>query len=72
MSEWIMSTLTPSVHNVLFGFVFYYPMIMSWLWIFGGLFFYLRREIPRPKLPTFEKIEGCSILIPCFNEEENV
>ncbi len=67
-----MDTLIAGLHNILFGFVFYYPMIMSWLWIFGGLFFYLRREARRPQLPTFEKIEACSILIPCFNEEENV
>lgn len=72
MSEWIINILIPALHNFMFGFVFYYPLIMSWLWIFGGLFFYLRREVPRPQLPTFEKIEGCSILIPCFNEEENV
>jgi biofilm PGA synthesis N-glycosyltransferase PgaC len=30
------------LHDLLFGFVFYYPLVMSWIWIIGGLLFYLQ------------------------------
>lgn len=60
------------VHDWLFNFAFYYPLLMAWIWIIGGLWFYLRREVPAPKLPVFENPQGCSILIPCYNEEDHV
>ncbi|HYW04525.1 MAG TPA: poly-beta-1,6-N-acetyl-D-glucosamine synthase [Gammaproteobacteria bacterium] len=62
--------------DVLLGFTFYYPLFMAWVWIVGGLWFYLRHERPaaggpaRP--PPLDEAPPCSILIPCFNEEENL
>ncbi|TEU27324.1 poly-beta-1,6-N-acetyl-D-glucosamine synthase [Alkanindiges illinoisensis] len=62
-----------SVRNALFAFAFYYPLLMAWLWIIGGIWFYLRRELRRPALPQFDQTaRGCSILIPCYNEEQHV
>jgi biofilm PGA synthesis N-glycosyltransferase PgaC len=54
------------------GFVYYYPLFMSWLWMFGAVLFCWRNErrrdveavlrVPRDSLPPV------SILVPCFNE----
>ncbi len=55
-------------------FVYYYPLFMAYVWMFGAIIFCLRYEWHKPKLP-FEKCDNCpavSILIPCYNEGENV
>ncbi|MCS6995983.1 MAG: poly-beta-1,6-N-acetyl-D-glucosamine synthase [Casimicrobiaceae bacterium] len=69
--EWLNQ---PDLLKPLFDFVFYYPLTMAWLWIIGGLFYYfhyerhdLKRDRPRLKSAPF-----VSILVPCYNEEENV
>ncbi|MBP6018075.1 MAG: poly-beta-1,6 N-acetyl-D-glucosamine synthase [Burkholderiaceae bacterium] len=61
--------------DVLLTFVFLYPLFMSGIWIAGGLYFWVHLERKwnwRPYRPP--QIAGeplISILIPCFNEEEN-
>ena len=57
--------------DLYFGFAFFYPLFMAWLWIAGGIWFYFKREYRQNDLPEPSK-EGCSIIIPCFNEEEQV
>ncbi|BHH81906.1 poly-beta-1,6-N-acetyl-D-glucosamine synthase [Desulforhopalus sp. 52FAK] len=55
--------------------VFLYPFAMSWIWMVGGLLFYILRERQRsgpdnqPELAYTPKV---SILIPCHNEEEQI
>ncbi|MCF7220831.1 poly-beta-1,6-N-acetyl-D-glucosamine synthase [Marilutibacter chinensis] len=59
----------------LFGFAFYYPIVMSFFWMSGGLYYYLRRERqvpPRTSPPPMPEMPMVSILIPCFNEGEQV
>ena len=60
-----------SFNDVYFGFAFLYPLFMAWIWIAGGVWFYLKRELKQPPLPE-PSSEGCSIIIPCFNEEAQV
>jgi biofilm PGA synthesis N-glycosyltransferase PgaC len=74
MMHWVHDVFTAQrLHDFIFNFAFYYPLLMAWLWMVGGLWFYLRREVPAPKLPLFNKdAPYCSILIPCYNEEANV
>lgn len=63
--------------QVILDFVFFWPLVMSALWITGGLYFWFYRErhwqwnetTPAPELPGNPLI---SILIPCFNEGVNV
>ena len=55
--------------DLYFGFAFFYPLFMAWLWIAGGIWFYFKREYRQNDLPEPSQ-EGCSIVIPCFNEEE--
>ena len=60
-----------SLHDVIFGFAFFYPLFMAWMWIAGGIWFFIKRELNQKALPE-PKEAGCSILIPCFNEAEQV
>lgn len=58
----------------LLGFVFYYPLFMSYLWMLGALLFYWRheRQAPGYRHPdVLPRTPPVSILIPCFNEGEN-
>lgn len=58
-------------NDIFFGFAFLYPLFMAWVWIAGGIWFYLKRELKQPPLPE-PSTEGCSIIVPCFNEEAQV
>lgn len=65
-----------SLWHFILGYVFYYPLFMSSLWIIGAIFFYYKNEKPYlkniiPPLRDKEKWEGVSILIPCYNEGQN-
>ena len=65
--------------TLMLNFVFFYPLLMSALWIAGGLFFWLNWErkwpwsrdgdVPAPELAGNPLV---SILIPCFNEGPRV
>lgn len=61
--------------DVLLNFVFFYPLFMSGIWMAGGLYFWLNWERKwnwRPYRPPQLRNEPLiSILIPCFNEQEN-
>lgn len=66
-----------SIWHTLLGYVFYYPLFMSSLWIMGAIFFYFKNEKPYlkyliPDLRANESWQGASILIPCYNEGQNV
>lgn len=55
--------------ELIFLFVFLYPLFMALFWMMGSLLFFFRREqISRtpPKLAVFPQV---SILVPCHNEE---
>ncbi|MDQ0257001.1 biofilm PGA synthesis N-glycosyltransferase PgaC [Evansella vedderi] len=52
------------------NFVFWYPLIMCVIWIGGALIFHFRIE-RKPPLPVTET-PFVSILVPCYNEEENI
>lgn len=62
--------------NRILDFIFFYPLFMSGLWIFGGLYYWLHWErrwpwgpdVPAPSLRGQPQI---SILIPCHNEAEH-
>jgi len=64
------------IWHTLLGFIFYYPLFMSSLWIIGAIFFYFKNEKPYakdiiPPLRANESWPGVSILIPCYNEGQN-
>ncbi|ANE57672.1 poly-beta-1,6 N-acetyl-D-glucosamine synthase [Methylomonas sp. DH-1] len=57
-------------------FVFYYPLLMAYVWMLGGILYYIRWERNRGNvlsdLPVLAEYPPVSILIPCYNEGENV
>lgn len=59
---------------LLFQFAFFYPIVMSFFWMSGGLYYYLRRERKarmRTDPPPME-FPFASLLVPCHNESDNV
>jgi len=62
------------IKAALSAFVFYYPFFMSYFWMIGGLLHYLVFEHGRSfahdtRLPSHPKV---AIIVPCYNEGENV
>lgn len=55
--------------EVLFFFVFFYPLFMSIFWMMGAVTFFFRRELGRQLLPKLDVYPHVSILVPCHNEE---
>src|SRR3546814_20495529 len=54
-------------------FIFFYPLFMSSLWTFGGLYYWLHWERRWPwgdaaTPPILTGAPRVSILVPCFNE----
>jgi poly-beta-1,6-N-acetyl-D-glucosamine synthase len=62
--------------NAILAYVFVYPLTMSMLWMIGGIVFFLRFErIPHrivDQPPVRDDYPLMAVLVPCFNEEENV
>ena len=61
------------VWHLLLGFVFFYPLLMSYLWMVGAVLFY-RRERKEPTYdhpPLLANPPAVSVLVPCFNEGDN-
>lgn len=59
---------------ILFQFAFLYPIVMSFFWMSGGLYYYFRRERhsrTRTDPPPMDHFPPVSILIPCHNEGDN-
>ena len=58
----------------LLGFVFYYPLFMSYLWMVGAALFRVRYERGLPpcdRPPRLANPPPVSVLIPCYNEGDN-
>ncbi len=62
--------------DVLLSFVFLYPAVMSCLWMLGSLFFFFRYEREPHRIvdqpPERKFYPDVAVLVPCFNEEDNV
>ncbi|MFI4988043.1 MAG: poly-beta-1,6-N-acetyl-D-glucosamine synthase [Alphaproteobacteria bacterium] len=59
----------------LLNFVFFYPLFMSYVWITGGIYYFLHWELrsARPDdPPPFKDPPLVSLLVPCFNEGDNL
>ena len=68
-----METISPV--SLLFNCAFFYPVIMAFFWMVGGIYCYLRRErgAPRPDAPPPLRSQPLvSVLVPCFNEATHI
>ncbi len=63
-----------SIADFLLAFAYYYPLFMSYVWICGGLYyrFHWERSSPKDQPPKLKRYPGVSILVPCFNESEQL
>ncbi|HQR60016.1 MAG TPA: glycosyltransferase, partial [Methylophilaceae bacterium] len=61
--------------GIMLSYVFLYPVLMSCLWMIGGLAFYFRHERHPHRIvnqpPERDEYPLVAILVPCFNEEAN-
>ena len=55
--------------EILFFFVFFYPLFMAIFWMMGAVTFFMRREWGRRDPPELEVHPLVSVLVPCHNEE---
>jgi poly-beta-1,6-N-acetyl-D-glucosamine synthase len=53
-------------------FIFLYPLLMSLIWMVGGVLFYLRHERKSGPPPVLKSYPFFSVLIPCHNEEKQI
>ncbi|KRN92596.1 glycosyltransferase family 2 protein [Pediococcus stilesii] len=51
------------------NFIILYPLVMTMIWIIGSLMYQFRKNTD---ISITEQIEGVSILIPCFNEQDHL
>jgi len=58
--------------QVIFLYVFFYPLFMAFFWMIGALLFFFRHERKQMHLPKMAEYPFVSILVPCHNEEENI
>ena len=62
--------------NWLLDFVFFYPLVMAWVWMIGGIWYYYRWEGRNHGDPEHPPQTGknppCSIVIPCFDEATDI
>ncbi len=71
----IFSGNNASFSDILFNYAFFYPLAMAWMWIIGGLWYFIRWENHKgtpDNPPNAETHPPATILIPCFNEAVNV
>lgn len=54
-------------------YIFYYPLIMSLMWIVGGVYFFLRHELYKTQEPpVLEYYPTVDVFIPARNEEQDI
>jgi biofilm PGA synthesis N-glycosyltransferase PgaC len=59
--------------GAMLAFIFFYPVLMSMVWMIGGITFYLRFERHPHRIvnqpPVRDEYPLIAVLVPCFNEE---
>ena len=54
------------------NFVFFYPLVMTHVWLAGALLYYFKWERKQPSTITLAHYPPVSILLPCHNEGDNI
>ncbi len=61
--------------SLLLDYAFYYPLVMSFIWMSGSLIYYMkweRKRPPRVEPPPLEHYPLVTLIVPCHNEGEQV
>jgi poly-beta-1,6-N-acetyl-D-glucosamine synthase len=61
--------------HYLVDFAFYYPLFMAYLWMIGGVYFYLnweKKDTNSELAPVLAEYPPVSVIIPCYNEGAHV
>jgi biofilm PGA synthesis N-glycosyltransferase PgaC len=62
--------------QILFGYTFYYPLFMAYVWIIGSITYYLRYERRSLRktdaMAELTTLPEVSVLVPCFNEGDTI
>lgn len=61
--------------HIFLDFAFYYPLFMAYLWMVGGIYYYLhweRKDGDFNQVPTLSDYPPVSVIVPCFNEGAHV
>ena len=58
------------INTIIMTFIFWYPLVMSMIWITGAILFYTKHE--RGEALPLVETPFVSILVPCYNEEETI
>jgi biofilm PGA synthesis N-glycosyltransferase PgaC len=67
--------MSGGILQTLLDFAFFYPLTMSLLWMSGGLIYFLRwerNEAARVRPPMLSSYPQVSLVVPCYNEGEQV
>jgi biofilm PGA synthesis N-glycosyltransferase PgaC len=83
--EWVQIFKTQGLHlisawgsfdKIIEAFIYYYPLFMAYIWMFGAIIFYFRYEWRQhgnaEHLPELSSYPPVSILIPCYNEGDHI
>jgi biofilm PGA synthesis N-glycosyltransferase PgaC len=73
---WLETLTWLDIANSVSAFIFYYPLVMAYVWMIGAMIYYLfweRRDgDTEADMPAFQNPPPVSILVPCYNEGENI
>ncbi len=61
--------------DTLSGFIYFYPLFAAYVWMTGALYYYFkweRKELQVSKPPVLSQYPMVSIIIPCYNESDNL
>lgn len=71
-----LPTLLGDFWGAILAYVFFYPVLMSMVWMVGGISFFLRYERRPHRIvhqpPARDDYPLIAVLVPCFNEEAHV
>jgi len=61
-----------SLVAILSNYVFFYPLVMTHVWLIGALLYYVKWERTQPEFMALQHYPPLSILLPCHNEGDNI
>jgi len=64
-----------AIADTLSNFIYFYPLFAAYVWMTGALYYYFkweRKALQSAQAPTLKTYPMVSILIPCYNESDNL